>query len=135
MSCEFYKFVAAYSPSDKIARPVHIEEASPTHEQGLPRAPKGRRKWLTRSPRPPNTSSYGLASTFAGANPHAFGQVQQKDLAVTDVHRSGAFDDRVDCSIDEVFVHGNLQTDLFQQLDFILDASIAFLITLLGAAA
>ena len=74
------------------------------------------------------SSTNRFLAFVAGSNADTFGKIQYKYFPVSDLSRSCAFDNRIDGSVEEILIYGDLQPDLFEQIDLELDAAVAFLV-------
>jgi len=77
----------------------------------------------------------GLVAAFARANTDTLCQIRHQDLPIADLPASSAGDDCLDGLLDKLIVDSYLDSDLLEQVNLELDAAVALLIPMLGAAA
>ena len=56
--------------------------------------------------------AYGFTALLPGANPDAFGQIQDENLSIPDVPRARTLDDRIGSGFNKIFVDRDFDTDL-----------------------
>jgi hypothetical protein len=74
-----------------------------------------------------------VLSRFSSPYPNALPHVQNEDLTVADIARTGTLDNRVEGRLDELVIDGYFQSDLLQQIHFDIHATIAFMVAALLA--